>query len=166
MENAWILGPLIWSKLSKRGCRVPRTVESILILKGECSDPWTADLVRILKRGCRDPRTAESVQIFKRECRKYQMGLKRGQKSDRAVKWIFKTWTMAEKCEIPTSSGQIWTDFLWELNRPHNIQPGGLKPAKKSNQPVKSTWKRLSIWKYGVKIGEDLQGSKSISFFN
>ena len=97
----------------KRGCRIPRTTDSVQNFKWECRDPWTADFVRTLKGGCKDPRTAKSVQIFKGECGKYQIGLKRGQKSYRAVKWILKT------------------DFLWELNRPQNIQPGGLKPSKK-----------------------------------
>ena len=92
----------------KRRSRIPRTTESVQYFKGEFTNHRFCPIFR----GCKGPRTAESVQIFKGECRKYQMGLNRGQKSDRAVKWIFKTCTKAEKSERPTSSGQIWTDFL------------------------------------------------------
>jgi len=95
-----------------KGFRDSRTADliQILIFKKGCKDPLTVESVQIFKGEYRDPRTVVLVRIFKEECREYQMGLDRGQKSDRAVKWIFKLepWSMEENWQTPTSGGQIW----------------------------------------------------------
>ena len=92
----------------KKGCRDPRTAESVQIFKGYCKDTRTVEWVRFLKKeiqGSKDGRISPNFERVMRGFEKgkamihgrrnrskfFQIFIDRGQKSDRAVKWILKT---------------------------------------------------------------------------